>query len=134
MKLVAICDTNLLVSATLFPNSVPGQALDKASEEYVLAVSIDTLAELFEVLKRSKFDKHIDLETRMQFFEAYEKRSLMIEITHAVQDCRDPKDDKFLNLSLSASARYLVTGDPDLLELHPYYETHILSPAEFLKS
>ncbi len=70
----------------------------------------------------------------MQFFEAYQKRSLMIEITYAVQDCRDPKDDKFLNLSLSASARYLITGDPDLLELHPYHETHILSPAEFLKS
>ena len=134
MKELAVCDTNLLVSAVLFPKSVPAQALDKATEDCLLIVSIETLFELFEVLKRTKFDKYIDLETRLQFFDAYQQRSLLIEVTHTAQDCRDPKDDKFLNLSRSASAHYLITGDPDLLELNPYYGTQILSPAAYVKA
>ncbi|HEV7349404.1 putative toxin-antitoxin system toxin component, PIN family [Telluribacter sp.] len=134
MKEVVVCDTNLLVSAAIFPNSVPAQALDKVTNDCLLVVSIETLAELFEVLNRSKFDKYIDLETRLQFFDAYQERSLLIEVIHAAQDCRDPKDDKFLNLSRSASARYLITGDPDLLEMNTYYGIQILPPAEFLKA
>jgi len=68
MKLAAVCDTNLLVSAAIFPKSVPAQAFDKAAADCLIVVSFDTLAELFEVLNRSKFDKYIDLETRLRFF------------------------------------------------------------------
>lgn len=132
MKLAAVCDTNLLVSAAIFPKSVPAQAFDKAAADCLIVVSFDTLAELFEVLNRSKFDKYIDLETRLRFFEIYRQRSLMVEVSHSVQDCRDPRDDKFLNLALSASAQFIITGDLDLLVLHPYRGIEIWSPAEFL--
>ncbi len=56
----------------------------------------------------------------------------LIPIIHSVTDCRDPKDDKFLDLALAASAQYIITGDTDLLVLHPYHDIEIITPADFL--
>ena len=52
--------------------------------------------------------------------------------TESVRECRDPKDDKFLELALAANARVIVTGDNDLLVLHPWRGIEILRPADYL--
>jgi uncharacterized protein len=49
-----------------------------------------------------------------------------------VTECRDPKDDKFLELALDGKAEVLVTGDSDLLCMHPWRGIAILSPADYL--
>ncbi len=133
MRKTIVCDTNLLVSAAIFPMSVPAKAYEKAISAFDLAVSDETLFELSEVLKRSKFDKYISQAARQQFLKVYQERSFTILVTHSVSDCRDPKDNKFLELALSCSATYIVSGDPDLLVLHPYHEINVVSPADFLK-
>ena len=46
--------------------------------------------------------------------------------------CRDPKDDKFLELAVDGQAQMLVTGDKDLLALSPYRDIQILTPATAL--
>ena len=43
-------------------------------------------------------------------------------------DCRDPKDDKFLELALNGKATHIVSGDEDLLVLHPFRGIPILTP------
>lgn len=48
--------------------------------------------------------------------------------------CRDPKDDQFLALAVAANASAIVSGDDDLLVLHPLQGIDILKPAEFLVS
>ena len=48
--------------------------------------------------------------------------------------CRDPKDNKFLEAAIAARADVIVTGDADLLALHPFRGIPILSPAAFLES
>ena len=48
--------------------------------------------------------------------------------------CRDAKDDKFLEVAVNGKADYLITGDRDLLVLHPFREIQIVSPATFLES
>lgn len=53
-----------------------------------------------------------------------------IEITA----CRDPRDNKFLELAVAAKAACIVTGDNDLLALHPFRSVPILSPSDFLVS
>jgi len=45
---------------------------------------------------------------------------------------RDPKDDKFLNLAIDASASCIITGDKDLLILHPFENIPILLPSDIL--
>lgn len=45
--------------------------------------------------------------------------------------CRDPKDDYLLELAVSSSADFIVTGDKDLLELERIGKTVIVSPMDF---
>jgi predicted nucleic acid-binding protein len=50
-----------------------------------------------------------------------------------VQACRDPDDDKFLEVAMSGGADWIVTGDADLLALHPFEGIAIVTPADFLR-
>ncbi len=45
--------------------------------------------------------------------------------------CRDPTDNIILGCALAAQADYLVTGDHDLLDLHPFHNLSIVSPRDF---
>jgi len=55
----------------------------------------------------------------------------MIEIITKINLCRDPKDNKFLELAVNGKADYLISGDRDLLILNPFQEISILSPQAF---
>ena len=47
--------------------------------------------------------------------------------------CRDPKDNKFLEVAVAGKADVIVSGDQDLLVLHPFAGIPILQPAAFLQ-
>ncbi|MFQ5771845.1 MAG: putative toxin-antitoxin system toxin component, PIN family [bacterium] len=47
--------------------------------------------------------------------------------------CRDPKDDKYLELAVSGGAKFIVSGDKDLLALNSFREISILTPEQFLR-
>lgn len=51
---------------------------------------------------------------------------------HTVTDCRDAKDDKYLELALAAGAAVIVSSDADLLVLHPWRGVRILQLAAYL--
>jgi predicted nucleic acid-binding protein len=57
-----------------------------------------------------------------------------VQIIHVVRTCRDPKNDKFLELAANGSAGAIVTGDNDLLALHPFRGIPVLTPTAFLAS
>ena len=57
----------------------------------------------------------------------------MVEITETVEVCRDSKDDRILELAVSGSASFIVTGDQDLLVLNPYRGVKILTPSSLLE-
>jgi predicted nucleic acid-binding protein len=48
--------------------------------------------------------------------------------------CRDPDDDKLLEIAVAGNADCLVTGDQDLLILHPFQGVPIITPAAFLEA
>ncbi len=56
----------------------------------------------------------------------------MIETGETIAVCRDPKDDKLLELAVSGNADFLVTSDKDLLVLNPFRGVEIITPREFL--
>ena len=80
---------------------------------------------------RTKFDKYVSRESRQQFLANYQNAVLWIDIRYSITACRDAKDNKFLEAAASANATYLISGDEDLLVLHPYEGIQILSPADF---
>lgn len=47
--------------------------------------------------------------------------------------CRDPKDNKFLELAVTAEASCIISGDQDLLMLSTFNDIPIVSAAEFLE-
>lgn len=134
MTKVYVFDTNSIISAHLLPTSITRKAFDTAWEKGVLCHSRDTFTEFVEVFTRPKFDKYLPLEDRLKVVNLLETKSQLIEVREPVIACRDPKDDKFLALALAIQADCLVTGDKDLLVLHPFRDIPILSPSDFLNS
>ena len=125
-------DTNVAVSAALFPNSLPGQVLGYAMRRRVLLASDATLSELNAVLRRPRFNRYLLEDERLGFLRSLERTAELVTITHRITACRDPKDDKFLELAISGNASHIITGDNDLLALHPFRNIPILTPAVFL--
>jgi putative PIN family toxin of toxin-antitoxin system len=57
----------------------------------------------------------------------------LVTITERIACCRDPHDDKFLELAVSGRADMIVSGDADLLALNPFCGIPIVTPAMFLQ-
>jgi putative PIN family toxin of toxin-antitoxin system len=127
-----VADTNVILSRLFFLHSVPSQAMKRAMADHQLIVSSETLHELESVLSRPKFDNYLTLDQRLQFFHRLHLSALQIESVPAISACRDPKDDKFLALALAGRANLVLSGDDDLLVLHPFRGISILSPRLFL--
>lgn len=127
-----VLDTNLLVSRLLAPSGTAARAVDSALETGVLLVSEETLAELARVLARPRFDPYVSPTEREQFLRLLGGVARVVHITRRLQACRDPKDDKFLDVAINGEADAIVTGDKDLLVLHPFHGVPIVTVATFL--
>ncbi len=132
MTSTVVFDTNTLISAALLPGSVPRKALDKAYQDYNLVCSEACFNELAVILPKPKFRKYLSEGEANLFLTSFSTAISWVTVTCVITDCRDAKDNKFLELGISAKATYLVTGDEDLLVLHPYGNLGILTPAAFL--
>ncbi len=128
-----ILDTNILISAALLKQSVPRLVFDKALQIGEILLSNSTLEELTNVLKRNKFKKYITDAERILFVEVLLSQSFLIKTHEQINICRDPKDNKFLELAIAGKANYIISGDQDLLVLHPFGKTIIISPRDFLE-
>ena len=127
-----VFDTNVIISAMLLPNSVPRQAINYVLREGRWLISDDTTAELSEVIHLSKFDKYISDEHRIEFLTALLHEAELVDVVETRTECRDPRDNKFLELAVSGRATHIVTGDSDLLVLHPFCGIIVVSPSSFL--
>lgn len=134
MNAVAVVlDTNTLVSAALLSNSIARQVFDKArSPSYQLICSVPCFAELADVLLRPKFRKYLTEAEARLFLSTAEKQFRFVSVECVITACRDAKDNKLLELATDADASLLVTGDADLLVLHPFRNIQILTLAMFL--
>jgi uncharacterized protein len=127
-----VLDTNTIISALLVPTSVPRQAVDAAFAGGAVLVADTTLAELTEVIQRPRFDRYITIEDRIRFLSHFVSNATLVTVTEVITDCRDPKDDKFLEVAIAGSATDIVSGDEDLLVLNPYRGIAIRTPREYV--
>lgn len=126
-------DTNALISGALIATSVNALALDAALDNGRLAMSEPALQEFIEVIFRHKFDKYFINDTeRLEAINKIERNAVFFLPTEIITTCRDIRDNKFLELAVAACASCIITGDKDLLILHPFRNISILSAAEFL--
>lgn len=127
-----VVDTNVFVSAVIFPLSIPRQAVNRVLEQGVLLFSEPTYEELIRVVRRSKLDGYVSQERRDAFLSQLGSVAEFVPIIRLVRECRDPKDDKFLEVALNGRADVIITGDADLLRMHPWRGIAILSPTKYL--
>lgn len=128
-----VIDTNVWISRLLAAESTAAQAVREARRKGNLLVSDSTMNELAEVLAREKLDRYISLGQRKQFLRQLARIVEFVPIVQLVRECRDPRDDKFLEVALNGKADLILTGDADLLALHPWRGIAIMSPADYLK-
>lgn len=128
-----VVDTNALISRLLLPHSVPGLAVSRAVDSGQLLVSEATMNELADVLSRPKFDRYLSIEERQHFLVLLGRVAEMVLILRSIRICRDRRDDKFLEVAINGSADLIVTGDADLLVLHPLDSVSIVTPEAYLE-
>jgi putative PIN family toxin of toxin-antitoxin system len=132
MKRRWVFDTNVLISAALSKRSTPRKALDNARSNGMLLQSTFTFDELVTALSRQKFERYLSDSGRNEFLNLIFGMSFFLKTSTTLSICRDPKDNKFLELAIDGYADAIVTGDEDLLVLHPFEGIAILTPAQFL--
>ncbi len=128
-----VVDANILISAMLFRSSVPALALKKAFAVGTVVVSKECADELTQVVLNEKFERYVPFSLRQTFLLDFEDAAIFVNVRSKITVCRDPKDNKYLSLAVSAKATTIISGDNDLLILNPFKNISIITPAEFLK-
>ena len=90
--------------------------------------TIDIMAEYYRIIDKVA-SKRPDIAARWKSQIA--KVMTIIEKNAAVNVCRDPKDNMFLECAIAANAYYLVSGDSDLLVLEKIKEIPIITVNQF---
>lgn len=127
-----VFDASAVVSAALRENSVPERALLRAEAVSLFALSTAVENEIVAVLNRPRFAQAVSKARRTHILDTLRRQAAWFEPSEPVSDCRDAKDDKYLELALASGAEVIVSGDKDLLVLHPWRGVRILRPAEYL--
>jgi putative PIN family toxin of toxin-antitoxin system len=132
----AVVDTNILVRAVIWPTGAVGPVLMRLrQDDYTLLYAQPLLEELVDVLNRPCIrDKYQltgqDIQTVIGLILL---RGEAVLAQERITACRDPKDDKFLEVAVAGEADVIVSGDDDMLVLHPFAGIPILSPDAFLR-
>ena len=128
-----VFDTNVLVSALAFPGSTPRRAFDLAAGRGAILASDETLLELYRTLRRPKLARYFSRAEQEIFLATFARDAILVEVTERLTLCRDPRDDRFLELAAAGHASHLVSGDRDLLTLDRFRRTRIVTPAALLE-
>ena len=129
----AVLDTNLIVSYLLTQGETLSRIVDHWERgDFVYLISPPMLAELKDVLARPRLRRYLKADPQA-LLDVIENDTLFIRGDLTLTGVfRDPKDDIFLACAVEGNARYIVTGDADLLVLQEYQGIQILRPHDFL--
>ena len=131
MRLVV--DTNVFVSAAVKSASFPAGVVCWVDRHGGLLKSEATERQLVDVLQRPYIAARMQasyLENLRRLLAAAE----LVLVTERIAACRDPTDDKFLELAVSGKADLFVSGDADLLVLNPFRDIPVVAPGTFMRA
>jgi uncharacterized protein len=131
--MIAVIDTNVIVSAFLTPEGSPAKIIDMLLDNvFTAAINKDVLNEYEIVLKRPKLK--LDAKDISAFLEYVRQFALSAasdaEIDNGLKIHKD--DRKFIEAAVSCAADYIVTGNLKHFPAYRYKNCKILSPADFL--
>ena len=125
-----VFDTNILVSALIFPGGQAERALSRVIQgKDQLFISKPIIDELLEVLAR-KFSRDAEALARVAVFLS--EIAQLVKPTSRIKALRDEADNRILDCAVTAAADAIVSGDKAMLELKQYREVRILSLRGYL--
>ena len=127
-----VIDTNVLISGLLSTSSTPAKAVERAVTTAQLVGTAATLRELMAKLLSPEFDRYVSRERRDALLLRLAPLIEIVEVLQPIRASRDPKDDKFLEAAVNGRADVLVTGDKDLLVMHPFRGIDIVTPSAYV--
>jgi putative PIN family toxin of toxin-antitoxin system len=128
-----MCDTNVLISGLLFPESVPEKAIRRVAEPERLVLATHIIEELRRVFQRKFPDKVESLERYLERRE-FELFATPHDLRHvSMPMLRDVKDEPVLASAILADVDVLVTGDKDFSGIQ-IVRPIVMTPAAFLKA
>ncbi|MFY0673655.1 MAG: putative toxin-antitoxin system toxin component, PIN family [Bacteroidia bacterium] len=132
MAIKVVIDTNLWISFLISNRLSQLDDLLK-SNQVKIAYSNELLNEFVEVARRPKFQKFFTELEIILALRILEVHGTLVDVKSDIKVCRDPKDNFLMNLAVDANARFLITGDDDLLVIEQIENTKILQWAAFLE-
>src|ERR1700730_2961971 len=111
---------------------MPALAVRAVERHDVLLKSLATERQLFEVLARPYLASLIS-PVADDWLKGRSASAETVSITERIAACRDPTDDKFLELAVNGRADLIISGDGDLLALNPFRQIPIVTPAAFVQ-
>lgn len=129
----AVVDTNVLVSGLL--GSKTNRRVIRAfrNRQFLLVTSPLLVEEFLRVSSRPRLAIYFSAKERQAIAWFLQTQTHVVIPRQHFHACRDPKDDFLLDVAVAAKSSVLVTGDQDLLILHPFRRISILPPTQFLK-
>src|SRR5829696_1847162 len=115
-----VVDTNVIISALLVVPSTSSRVVDRIIERGRLLSTEQTQHELIVTMMGAKFDRYVPRGKREALLLRLAPIMDLVAVKQAIRVCRDPKDDAILEAAVNGAADAIVTGDKDLLALHPF--------------
>jgi len=128
-----VIDTNVLISSALSTKGVPATCVRYFILHSKIIFSDETFDEFYSRLWRPKFDRYISREKRKSILLDFSNIGEWVEISGALELCRDPDDNKFLEVAIKANATMLISGDRDLTDMKSIEGIPIYTPAQCFK-
>lgn len=132
----AVLDANVYVSAYVRPEGPPGQIVERLLRDraFELVLSAEIAEEVLEALAYPKVLK--SARTKIEpdlWFEDIVMLAEFVTDRQIESVSRDPDDDKYLAAAIEGRASFVVSGDPDLLDIKEHEGVRIVNPRAFLE-
>lgn len=128
--MIAVIDTNIFMAALLNPSGAPAKIRRRwRQRQFEILTSEAVLEEYVDVLTHAPAIAVSDAQFLIDEIEALSRR---VEISGALQACKDPDDDKFLETAVTGSADFLVTKNLKHFPRKSYGHVRIVNVAIFL--
>ena len=131
----AVLDANVYVSAYVRPEGPPGQIIERLLRDraFELVLSAEIVEEVLQALAYPKVLK--SARTKAEPYLWFEDVVMLAEFVTDQQIesvSTEPDDDKYIAAAIEGRASFIVSGDPDLLDIREHRGVRIVSPRAFV--
>ena len=130
-----VVDANVYISALISASGAPASVVNRWLEGYFdVLVSQPIVEEILRVTAYKRLQKYKRLrESRLEFVTLLSEQAIWVEPKETVDVVSDDEsDNRYIECAVSGNARYIVSGDPHLLDVGEYRGIRLISPSDFI--